>query len=86
MGKYSVLIKASAAKEIDAIALIKTRQRIVTRIGELADNPRPVGARKLSGAEKYRIRCGSYRILYSIEDNQLTVFVVKVGDRKDVYR
>ena len=86
MGRYSVLIKASAAKEIDDIGSKKDRQRVVAKIGELADNPRPVGVQKLSGAEKYRIRCGSYRILYSIEDDQLVVFVVKVGDRKEVYR
>ena len=56
------------------------------RIGDLAENPRPVGCEKLSGQEKYRIRQGNYRIIYSIQDTQLTVWVVKVGHRREVYR
>ena len=86
MGKYKVSIKASAIKEIEAISQKKIRQQIVRRIGDLADDPRPPTARKLSGHDKYRIRLGSYRIVYSIEDDELVVVVVKVGHRKDVYR
>lgn len=52
----------------------------------LADDPRPPGAAKLSGLERYRIRQGRYRILYTIEDPVLLVHVIKTGDRKDVYR
>ena len=64
----------------------KDRQRIVTRIGLLADNPRPVGVEKLSGDEKYRIRQGDYRILYEIVDDRLVVTVVRIGNRREVYR
>ena len=86
MAKYRILIKPSAVKEIEAISPKKDRQRLVGRISKLADNPRPPGCEKLSGQEKYRIRQGRYRIVYSIEDQDLVVYVVKVGHRKDVYR
>ncbi len=85
MEKYKIEIKRSAAKEIEKLP----RQAIVLvlgRIRALADVPRPHDCKKLSGQEKYRVRAGDYRILYSIEDAVLIVFVVKVGHRKDVYR
>ena len=86
MEKYKISIKRSAVKEIEAIPHKKERQRIIRRIGQLADDPRPQGSRKLSGSDKYRIRQGSFRIVYSIEDTELIVMVVKVGHRKNVYR
>jgi mRNA interferase RelE/StbE len=86
VAKYRILIKPSAVKEIEAISPKKDLQRIVSRISKLANNPRPPGCEKLSGQEKYRIRQGRYRIVYSIEDQDLIVHVVKVGHRKDVYR
>jgi mRNA interferase RelE/StbE len=86
VAKFEVLIKPSAVKEIEAISDRKDRQRIVLRISGLAEDPRPPGCQKLSGNDRYRIRQGVYRVVYSIEDKQLTVFVVKVGHRKDVYR
>ena len=86
MEKYKVSIKRSAVKEIETIPQKKERQRIIRRIGQLAEDPRPPGSKKLSGNDKYRVRQGSYRIVYSIEDNELIVVVVKVGHRKDVYR
>jgi mRNA interferase RelE/StbE len=84
--RYKVSIKRSAVKEIEAIPQKKERQRIIRRIGQLANDPRPPGSKKLSGHDKYRIRHGSYRIVYSIEDNELVVVVVKASHRKDVYR
>jgi mRNA interferase RelE/StbE len=66
--------------------LKKDRRRIVERISKLAENPRPPGCEKLSGRDKYRVRQGRYRIVYSIEDQDLIVYVIKVGHRKDVYR
>jgi len=80
------VIKPSASKEIEAVGQKKDRQRIVLRIRSLGDNPRPFGCEKLSGLERYRVREGSYRIVYSIDDKNLLVDVVKVGHRKDVYR
>ena len=86
MASYRVVIKPSAVKEIEAVGSRKDRRRIVARIQTLAEDPRPHGCQKLSGAEKYRVRCGNYRIVYSIENDVLTVVVVKVEHRKDVYR
>ena len=86
MGRYRVLIKPSAVKEIEAVPRKKDRQRIVKWIEQLRDDPRPVGCQKLSGQDRYRVRQGQYRIVYGVEDDQLVVYVVKVGHRKDVYR
>ena len=87
MAGYRVLIKPSAAKEIDAIGAKKDRQRIVARILALADEPRPAGCEKLAGAEGcYRVRQGQFRIVYAINDASDTVEVVKVGHRREVYR
>ncbi len=85
MAKYNILIKPSAAKEIEAISSKKDRQRIVKRILKLADNPYHPGCQKLAGQDKYRVRQGRYRIIYAVEENELLVYVVKVGHRKDVY-
>jgi len=62
------------------------RLRVVERITTLAENPRPMGCEKLSGGEKYRMRQGVYRILYEIHDDMVTVVVVKIGHRREVYR
>ncbi len=86
MARYRLLIKPSAVKDIEAIPLKRDRQRVVERISKLAEDPRPFGAEKISGQDKYRLRQGRYRILYAIEDQDLIVEVVKVGHRKDVYR
>jgi mRNA interferase RelE/StbE len=61
-------------------------QRSLARIAALRDDPRPPGAEKLSAQERYRVRQGVYRILYTIDDAVLIVEVVKVGHRRDVYR
>ena len=86
MARYRLLIKPSAVKDIEAIPLKRDRQRVVERISRLAEDPRPSGSEKISGQDKYRVRQGRYRILYAIEDQDLLVQVVKVGQRKDVYR
>lgn len=87
MGAYRILIKRSAGKEIEAVGAKKDRQRIVTRILALADEPRPVGCDKLAGAEgRYRVRQGQFRIVYAVDDAARTVEVVKVGHRREVYR
>jgi mRNA interferase RelE/StbE len=87
VARYRIVIKPSASKEIDAVGQKKDRQRIVLRIQSLSEDPRPFGCEKLSGLlNRYRVREGNYRILYSIDDENLLVEVVKVGHRKDVYR
>jgi mRNA interferase RelE/StbE len=86
VASYSIRIKKSALKELEAVANKVDRQRIVRRIQALGDNPRPVGVQKLSGKERYRLRQGRYRILYAIDDRELTIFVVRIADRKEAYR
>ena len=86
MARYSLRIKKSARKELESVALNADRRRIIDRIESLANNPRPPGAVKLSGLERYRIRQGRYRILYTTANAVLVVHVIKIGDRKDVYR
>ena len=85
MAAYKVYFKASVEKDFTTIPK-KDLKKILKRIGELADNPRPSGCEKLTGQERYRLRQGRYRIVYSIQDDELTVWVVKVGHRKDIYR
>jgi mRNA interferase RelE/StbE len=87
VANYRVLIKPSAAKELEAVDAKKDRQRIVAGIRSLAEDPRPPGCEKLVGADdRYRIRVGRYRVIYSVGDGELVVVVVRVGHRKDVYR
>ena len=85
MEKYRIDIKKSAGKEIKHLPRrdIKT---ILGKIRSLSDHPRPHDCKKLSGQERYQIRCGDYRIVYSIEDDALVVYVVKAGQRRDVDR
>ncbi len=85
MDGYRIEIKKSAAKELKKITN-KDRERIIERIQGLAQDPRPVGSKKLSGEEKYRIRLGDYRILYQVFDDIVLVVVVKIGHRRDVYK
>jgi len=60
--------------------------RIIEKIKNLAADPRPHESEKMEGGERYRIRQGDWRILYAIEDGDKTVTVVKVGNRREVYR
>ena len=85
MGKYRIELKKSVLKDFESIPR-KDLQRIISAIQLLADDPRPPQSKKLSGFEQYRLRQGDYRILYSIQDDLLIVFVVAVGHRKDIYR
>ncbi|MBN1663805.1 MAG: type II toxin-antitoxin system RelE/ParE family toxin [Deltaproteobacteria bacterium] len=85
MAVYKIYFKESVEKDFRAIPK-KDIQKILLRIEALVKDPRPPGHEKLTGQEKYRVRQGPYRIIYSIQDEELTVWVVKVGHRKDVYR
>lgn len=87
MAAYRLLIKPSAAKEIETIGTRRDRQRIVTRIQALGEDPRPPGCEKLGGESvAFRIRQGQYRVVYAIDDQHRVVEVIKVGHRRDVYR
>ena len=85
MASYELIFRKSVAKDLRVFPK-RDVKRIMQRIRSLADEPRPPGCEKLSGRERYRIRQGDYRIIYEIEDRRLTVLIVKVGHRRDVYR
>ncbi len=85
MVAYRIFFKRSVEKDFAYIPK-KDLKRILNRIKTLEENPRPAGCEKLTGQERYRLRQGRYRIVYSIQDNELTVWVVQIGHRKDIYR
>lgn len=85
MAVYELRFKASAAKDFRGIPKTDVR-KILAKAQTLRADPRPPGSQKLSGGERYRIRQGHYRILYSIDGAAVIVEVVKIGHRKDVYR
>ncbi|WP_444962760.1 type II toxin-antitoxin system RelE family toxin [Nocardiopsis sp. M1B1] len=84
MSRYAIEIKASARKELRKLDG-SVRKRIVEAVADLADDPRPDGCKKLKARDGYRIRVGGYRVVYTIDDGQITVVVVKVDARGDVY-
>ena len=85
MAIYKVYFKESVEKELKSIPK-KDLSKILQRIFLLSQEPRPFGCEKLSDQERYRIRQGNYRVIYSIQDDELVVWIVKVGDRKEIYR
>jgi mRNA interferase RelE/StbE len=86
VANYSLQIKPSAAKEIEAPPK-KDRQRVAPRIQALATDRRPPGCEKLSGQDNlYRVRQGSYRVLYTVDDAARMVVVCKIGHGREVYR
>lgn len=84
MANYKITFKSSVAKDLRAIPSADV-QRILSRINELAENPRADGCIKLSGHELYRVRQGNYRIVYEIRDGELIVVVIRVAHRSSVY-
>ena len=85
MASYEVLIKPSAARELEDINGRKDRRRVAARIAALARDPRPRGSLKLTGREGYRLRQGSFRILYEVDDPMRIVTIFRIGHRRDVY-
>lgn len=87
MESYSLSIKPSAAKELETLPTLKDRQRAVSIIRGLAQDPRPHGSIKLAGSvDSYRIRFGRYRILYSVSDHVRVVSIERVAHRREAYR
>lgn len=85
MANYSLEIKQSAQKELDALddALFN---RIDRKILALSDNPRPAGCKKLKGyKDQWRVRVGDYRVIYVIDDTTRTVSLTRVAHRREVY-
>lgn len=86
MARYELRFKASVAKDLRGIPKADVR-RVLTRIEALRDDPRASGCEKLAGGDElYRVRQGTYRIVYAIYDGQVLVEVIRVGHRREVYR
>lgn len=85
MARYELRFKPSVAKDLRDIPQTEVK-RILARLETLQDDPRPPGAEKLSAQERYRLRQGNYRILYTIAEAEVVVEIVKVGHRRHVYR
>lgn len=84
--KYTIKFKDSAKKELSKISE-PYFSKIEEHIFNLVEVPRPIGCKKLVGTKNsYRIRIADYRVIYTIEDNILTIEVIKIGHRKDVYK
>ena len=81
---YQLVIDKYAQKQLGKIPS-PNFNRIIKAIHELSTNPRPAGYRKLTARPGYRIRIGDYRVIYNIEDKILTVYVIDIGHRKDIY-
>jgi mRNA interferase RelE/StbE len=83
---YTILLAPPAERQFKAFTP-SVQKRLVRRLKTLRQNPRPQGVKKLAGEENvYRLREGDYRIIYTIHDKELIVLVVKIGDRKEIYR
>jgi mRNA interferase RelE/StbE len=83
---YELIIRPSAEKQMDRLPA-KVRQRVVAALDELRNEPRPPPCAKLHGRDDlWRIRVGQYRVVYTIQDEELVVLVVRVAHRKDVNR
>ena len=85
MGKYNILFQTAAEKELNAIPT-KFAEQIIRKIDLLTGDPRPMGVKKLKNDTSYRIRVGTYRVIYEIDDKNKLVKVYKIRHRKDVYR
>ena len=84
--EYEILVKPSAEKQLDKLPK-SVRARVIASLDDLRGSPRPAGAVKLTDEDDlWRIRIGDYRVVYAIRDDILTILIVRVAHRKDVYR
>ena len=84
--RYSLRFSSRADREIGKLAR-GARARVVAKVAELLDGPRPHGARKLAGTRnEYRLRVGAYRVIYEVRDQELLILIIAVGHREHIYR
>jgi len=84
---YSLFIKSSAGKELEAVGSKRDRLRIIGRIHDLSRDPRPNGSEELARYDdRYHVRLGNYLIVYAIDDKANHVTMYRIGHSKDVYR
>lgn len=81
---YTVHLTSKAKRQLKRLSR-QFKKQVQQAIDSLALDPRPPGCKKLTDREEYRIRSGNFRIIYTIQDNDLIVVVIAVGDRKSIY-
>ena len=87
MAPYSLFIKPSAGKELEAVSSKRDRLRIIGKIHDFSGDPGPNASEKLAGYDdRYRVRQGHFRIVCAIDDKANHVTIYRIGHRKDVYR
>ncbi|MEK7685418.1 MAG: type II toxin-antitoxin system RelE/ParE family toxin [Verrucomicrobiota bacterium] len=83
--KYRVILPRSVEKKLDKLSAANA-ERILNRLEQLAENPRPSDCKKLAGRVGYRVRVGNYRVIYDIYDQNSQVVIITIGHRREVYR
>ncbi|MBC8463920.1 MAG: type II toxin-antitoxin system RelE/ParE family toxin [Deltaproteobacteria bacterium] len=87
MADYKILVSKRAERGLDRITDNNILKRIVRKIDQLANNPRPSGVRKIMGSDiDYRIRMGDYRVIFQINDAQKVLEIRGIGHRKEIYK
>ncbi len=84
MPDYKIQLTQTAQKQLDKLPG-KAADVLIKAIAALAHTPRPAGCKKLKGRDGYRIRKGNYRIIYDVHDKIITVIIIAIGNRKDIY-
>ena len=82
---YTIEILRSAQKQLSKIER-REQSRIIEAVQKLTETPRPPGCKKLSGRPAWRIRVGSYRVIYEVQDESLLILVIDIGHRREIYR
>ncbi len=86
MGRFRIHVSGMAERQLKKLPS-EARDRVVRAVRALADDPVPRGSRRLTGYDDvFRVRIGPYRVLYSVAASTLTILVLKIGHRRDIYR
>lgn len=82
---YRLELETRALKELKSLARDR-RELISAVLDDLERDPRPPGAKKLSGSDGWRVRKGDYRVLYTVDDSSRLIRIYRIGHRREVYR
>jgi mRNA interferase RelE/StbE len=84
--KWQITVRRKAKRVLTRLpAPLQTQ--MIKAIDELADNPRPPHSKQLKGTKDlYRIRVGSWRVIYTIKDEQLLILIITIAPRGQVYK
>ena len=83
---YEILIEKAAERDLRKLS-VADFERIIPHLKGLAEEARPAGSRKIIGSEHdWRLRVGTYRVIYEIDEKKKTVKILRVRHRREVYR